>query len=239
MGGMMAIALLGLGAMQGCKGGNNREKAQQDYLRSLDDSIAVASQEIDSCHSSIEALRHQEDVWMRDFQTISNPREAGAYMVYADAKGLYPPKGTTLVARLADNGQFELIGNLANGRFDQITVTGPESTATSDVVAPDQALNYTVDGTTTVLFTGPKVDEIGQLIADNELNEIKVTFLNGKAVGSTVLGTAQKRMITASYELYAAQKETNRLERRMQMLTQKVNILRLHKERQQPDTLGK
>lgn len=215
-----------------CSGGNDKQKkAEADYLRSMDDSIAVLNQEIDSCNSAIQSLRTSEDIWLHDFTTVSNPREAAPYIIYSAAKDKYPPKSTGLLARLADNGQFELIASLTGGTFDQIVVESSGESISSEVIPPDQALNYTAGGLNTVLFTGPSADSIGQLIADNDLSTIKLIFMKGKPVNSINIPQMERTMIMASYQFYAAQKEINRLERRIPMLANKIKILRVHKDR--------
>lgn len=235
---MLALAIAAMG-IAGCKSNNeSANRSQADYTRSLDDSIAVITQEIDSCNSAIGTLRNQTDVWLRDFVTVDNPREAGPYIIFHSFRNQYPPKGTGLIARLADNGQFELIASLKGTRFNQITVSGPtpSATASSEVVPYDQALNYMADGLNTVLFTGPKADSIGHLISDNQLNDIKVIYIDNRQVGSWKMPVDTRKMIMASYQLYAGQKETNRLERRIPMLSRKIEILRMHKEKSAAQT---
>ncbi len=212
----------------GCKSGNSRKDAIKEYAFKLESEGKMTVRGIDSCNNAITSLRELQDAMMPEFTTVTKAREAASYIIYTSFKDNYPPKSTGLIARLADNGQFELIASLTGSKFDQITVQAPNASATSDVVPADQALNYTVDGLTTVLFTGQKADEIGKLIADNELNNIKVVYLNGGIKGSWNIPVDTRNMIMNTYELYFSQREINRLERKAQMLNERLRILRLH-----------
>ena len=207
------------------------EKAKADYDRALSDSIEIIRQEIDSCDSQISMLRSKINGWVGDFTTVSNPREAGSYMILNSFKNKYPLSSTGLVARINDNGQFELVAALSGKPFDCIVVQGPADTATSSVVPNDQALNYRTAALTTVLFTGPAADSIGGVISDNELNPLKVTYMQGKPVQTWNIPAENARMIAYTYRFYKSTRELSRLERRVPMLHEKINLIRLHKDR--------
>ena len=149
-----AVSLIALAA--GCVSRNNEkgEQARAEYAQSLGDSIAGIERQIDSCNNNIGALRDHVGELLRDFTTVANPREAGSYIIMTPFKGRYPLKSTGLLARINDNGQFELIAALSGKAFDQITVNGPSVTASSAVVPHDQALNYRTASLTTVSFIG-------------------------------------------------------------------------------------
>lgn len=211
---------------------NDGEKARADYAQSLEDSIKIVKAEIDSCDQQIQIKREQISEWMRDFTTVANPREAGSYMILTSFKNHYPLSSTCLAARINDNNQFELIGALAGKAFDNIVVQGPSVSAASAVVPNDQALNYRTPALTTVLFTGEKADSIGELIADNELNPLTVTFMQGSsAVQSWKISAENAKVISYTYLLFKETRELNRLERRVPMLNEKINLLRLHKDK--------
>lgn len=229
-----AILLPGLGACSGKK--DNAEKARADYARSLQDSVTALKAEIDSCNDNIAMLRKRQDVWLRDFTTVANEREAAPYMIYTPFKEKYPPASTSLMARLAENGQFELVAACSGKRFNSITVTAPSVSATSDIVPADQALNYMAGNLNVVMFTGTAADSIGHLIADNQLNDITVTFVNNGPVASWKMPLDYSKMIMATYELYASQRDMNAMERRIPMLSRKVDLLRQHIDRHGENT---
>jgi len=225
-----AVAAMLLGSC-GRKPGDG-EKARADYDRSLSDSIAVVEQEIDSCNSQIGIIRDRVNGWVCDFTTVSNPREAGSYMILTSFKNRYPLTSTGLVSRINDNNGFELVAALSGKAFDRITVQGSSASASSDVVPNDQALNYRTASLTTVMFTGAAADSIGSLVADNDQDPIIVTFVGASGpVQSWRLPEENAKMISYTYLLYNNSKELNRLERRVPMLHEKINLLRIHKDR--------
>lgn len=216
----------------GCGSGNKGEQARADYNRSLGDSIEIARQEIDSCDNQIKVLRDKVGRWLLDFTEVNNPREAGSYLIYTKMKDAYPLTKTGLMARINDNGQFELVAVLNPGQFDQIGVSSGEKEARSAVVPNDQALNYRNGQMTTVMFSGKEADEVGQLIAANAINTVKLSFYNNGDIRVTnPISTPTLNMILATWQLYSDQREANRLERRAQMLHEKVNVLRAHRDR--------
>lgn len=225
--GILAIMVAGCGG----KKIDNKER-EEEYSRILGDSISIITQEIDSCDSQIKTLNESTGVWVRDFTTVTNPREVGSYMIYTSFKNRYPLTGTGLVARVNDTGGFELIAALSRGTFDRIVVEANGESISSDVVPHDQALNYRTDALNTVSFTGEKADEIGKLIADNRLNSVKVNFFGKKLMSTWNMPDDYKQMVMATWMLYSSGKEANRLERRVQMLHQKINILRAHRDRE-------
>lgn len=234
-----ALLMLPVIGLASCSGGNAERSADKAYAAALKDSIRNIQAEIDSCDRNLDILRDNQDVWLRDFTTVANSREAAPYMIYTPFKEKYPPTETGLIARLAENGQLELIASLRGARFDQIAVTADMETVTSDVVSPDQALNYFADGLNTVMFTGPKADMIGHLIADNELNPITVSFINGKPVKAMKLPEEYSKMISTTFELYNTQKQIAALERRVPMLHRKIDLLRSHLDKtEQRDSTG-
>lgn len=208
------------------------EKARADYDRSLSDSIAVVEQEIDSCDTQIGILRERVNGWVSDFTTVSNPREAGSYMILTSFKDRYPLTSTGLLARINDNNGFELVAALSGRAFDRITVQTSSVSATSDVVPNDQALNYRTASLTTVMFTGAAADSVGSLVADNVSEPITVIYAGASgSVQSWRLPEPNAKMIAYTYMMYKSNKELNRLERRVPMLHEKINLLRIHKDR--------
>lgn len=227
--------LLGLMASCGARTETGKE-AQETYGHSLNDSIRAVEADIDSCREQITLLNDQIGAWMRDFTNVANPREAGGYLIKTDWKNRYPLTSTGIVARLNDNGQFELIAALKGGNFDCISVAGPTESASSDIVPNDQALNYRAAGLTTVLFTGPKADEIGRLISDNQLNPLTLDFLQGSRVSSWKIPADNAKMISYTYLLYDAQRNVARAQAKIPMLQEKIKILRIHRNKLETDT---
>lgn len=221
-------------ALASCGGKNNSaEIAKENYRQSLNDSIVSLQAEIDSCNNQIAELSNEVNDWLRDFTTVNNPREASSYIIMTSAKDNYPLKSSGIIARLNDMGQFELIAALSSKPFDSIVVKSELETADSEVVPKDQALNYQTPELTTVTFTGDKADAIGKFVADNELNSMTVTYLqNGNPVQTVKVTENEAKIISYTYMLYKSNSEMERLERRVPLLHEKINLIRLHLEKE-------
>ena len=218
-----------LGACTGKK--TDRAAAQKVYKESLKDSIEVIEHQIDSCKLAMVDMTEFVDNTLNKFTVVENPREVEGYYILKDWAGKYPLQSTGLVARITKSEQLELIASLKGGTFDQIQVVSGVESMESDVVPNDQALNYRRDGLTTVMFSGAKADEIGSFIADNELNNLKLVFLeNGKVRSSWVMPVETAKMATITWALSNGMKNLNKTEMNMKVLSQKVYILRKHIE---------
>lgn len=226
----LIFALLLLGAC--ARKNESGREAQENYGKALEDSIRSISMEIDSCNEVAESLSDKIGNLLPEFRAVNNAREVEGYMIFQGWENKYPLKSTGLVARLSDSRELELVAALSGGVFDQIRVTGPAVVASSDVVPNDQALNYRQEGLTTVMFSGEAADSVAKLIADNELNPLTVTFMNGgKTTGSCKLDNENAKMITMTYIFYSANREQAILKHRSLKLGEKLKLLRQHKEK--------
>lgn len=227
-----ALMCVAIAPACGRKTDGRGEKAKAAYAASLEDSIRAVQQEIDSCKSQIEFLRQDIAGLLPNFTTVSNPREVGSYMILTQWKGRYPLTQTGVVARIDNNNRFELIA--ANAKpFDRITVKSPTSAVSSALVPNDQALNYRTATLTTVMFAGDEADAIGRLVADNALNPLSVIFEYGSPVNTWKMPLETSKMISLTYALYRNTRDMQRLERRVPMLHEKINLIRQHKDSKQ------
>ncbi len=216
------MALLGLAS---CGGGNNAANARADWHKSLQDSIQDYQTRISECDNRIKSGREEVGVWLRDFVSVNNPREVEGYIIFHGWENRYPLTSTGLVARISENGALELMA--ANKKpFDRISVVTPTTTITSDVVPNDQALNYRTAELTTVMFSGAKADSVAMVIADNQLNNIKVIYMGANPVGEWSIPNDYKKMIADTYMLYSKQRQVNSLEREVVLLNQKIALVR-------------
>ncbi len=127
------------------------------------------------------------------------------------------------MARINDNGQFELIAALNPGQFDQISVSseGNEAKKHCSSQRPGTQLPQRADDHSDVL-PAKEADEIGRLISTNAMNRVMVAFYdNGKLRVKNPIDTQYANMIMATWQLYSDQREANRLEHRAQMLHEK------------------
>lgn len=207
----------------------DKDKAANEYKEALKDSVKSLGVEIDSCKSALGEINNNVGVWLRDFTVVENPREVEGYYIMNGWQSRYPLSSTGLVARLTKGEELEVIAALQSGRFNRIEVSSGDVTVTSSEVAHDQALNYSDGKLNTVMFSGQNAADMAKLIADNELNGVKLVFLEGgKVSGSWTLPTANKKMISATWMLYSSLKEQKRLENRELLLQKKLDILRRH-----------
>lgn len=217
-----------------CAGGSaDKEKAKNDYKNSLADSISAAELRIDSCENEIKELTDNVNNLLRDFTVVDNSREVESYYIFNGWQNRYPSQNTGLVARISNGERLELIAALKGSTFNSIRVESGEKAAESAVVPHDQALNYRREGLNTVMFSGAEADAVAQLIADNELNPVKIVYLeNGKVKGSWQMPEDYKKMVSATWMLYSSRSRQIKLEGYMKMLCKKIEILRVHKDRE-------
>lgn len=212
-----------------CGGGNKRPSLSDSYAewnKSLEDSVENLKRDIDSCTQNIDILHDRINVWLRDFTRVENSREVEGYTIMNGWEKKYPPQSTSLVARISENEGLELIAVHQGSPFTAISVTVAGESASTESVRQDQALNYRRGNLSTVLFTGTKADSVAMLISNNELNNITVTFLNGKPVGKLDLPVANKKMISNTWQLYKSQQDVKRIEQSLPLLNEKMKLLR-------------
>lgn len=207
-------------------------KSSEQYASALQDSLRNAQRSLDSCTNRIKILNDKINHQISNFSIVENPREVEGYYILNGWQKRYPPTSTGIIARISKNEQLELIAHLRGASFDQIIVFSAGKSINSDRVPYDQALNYRLDGNTTVMFSGLKSDSIAQFIADNELNNIEICFTNnGRQTGRTQLGTDYKKMILDTHKLSHNRKELTKTENLSRLFQQKINILRAHTEK--------
>ena len=226
----ITIAILPALLLASCAGGNaDKDKAKNDYRQALADSVTAAQRNVDSCENRLKVMTDNVNQWMRDFTVVNNSREVEGYYIFNGWQNRYPLQSTGMVARISNGERLELIAALKGATFNAVMVESGEKSATTAVVPHDQALNYRREGLNTVMFAGAEADSVAQMIADNELNVVKVIFLeNGKPKGSWQIPEDYKKMISATWMLYSSRQQQMRLEAEMKKEFKKIEILRTH-----------
>ncbi len=226
----ITIAILPALLLASCAGGNaDKDKAKNDYRQALADSITAAQRNVDSCENRLKVMTDNVNQWMRDFTVVNNSREVEGYYIFNGWQNRYPLQSTGMVARISNGERLELIAALKGSTFNAVMVESGEKSATTAVVPHDQALNYRREGLNTVMFAGAEADSVAQMIADNELNVVKIIFLeNGKPKGSWQIPEDYKKMISATWMLYSSRQQQMRLEAEMKKEFKKIEILRTH-----------
>ncbi|MBD5356682.1 MAG: hypothetical protein HDR88_06720 [Bacteroides sp.] len=203
------------------------EEERETWLHSLNDSIAKYRAEVEETSAALHVSQTEVGDMISKFEHVANPRHVEGYYIYQGWKNRYPLQQTGVVARITDDERFELIAVLSGGNFNQIAVSGGSGSAATKVVPHDQALNYRAGSLNTVCFYGAVADSVGMYIADNMSHNLTVAYMNnGSKTSSFKLPSDEKEMIAATYKLYAAQKTTHQLERKLPMLAKKIDTCR-------------
>lgn len=191
----------------------------EDTLKNLQDSRT---------RDSIALVETRETVsrMIQNFTFVNNPREVEGYYLYTKFKESYPLKSTGLCARVLSNEGLELVA-ASKSRFCAIRATSGSATAETEVVPPDQALNYTAAGLTTVAFTGAKADSLAMLIASAEGAPVKIEYLNPAVTATYTLSPQQREEITATWNLYHNRCRTHLLEKSIANTARKIEATRI------------
>ena len=217
-----AAAALLLMAATGCAPKEKSDKAveREQWLASLNDSIATYKKQIDSTQQRLDALNEESARLLERFDYIENPREVEGYYLLKGWQGRHPANATWLYARISKSEGLELLAALSGG----------ESAETA-AVAPDQALNFRHKGYNTVCFYGAEADSVAAFIAAHEGDDVTIEYLNPGRSGSLKLSADQRAMIAETWRLYDTRRQIRRLEKEMPMLSRRIDACRLMMER--------
>lgn len=214
-------------------GANDPEAKRQQWLASLQDSIATLRKLQSQDSTEIISLRKQIATDLESFAVVDNPREVEHYFILSEFKDSYPLSSTGIAARMLKSEQFELIAALTGHQFNSISVSNDNGASVSSAVVPaDQALNYTAANLTTVAFSGSEANAIGAFVAENSSSPLTLNFLQGEAVvASEKLSDSQKRWIANTWRLTDMQNRVDSLEAARMLNTRRIEllILTLHK----------
>ncbi|MDE5551614.1 MAG: hypothetical protein K2I91_00285, partial [Muribaculaceae bacterium] len=104
---------------------------------------------------------------------------------------------------------------------------------TPPVVPPDQALNYTANGLTTVSFSGATADSISIVISGDGGEKI-VQYLNPGVTNTYKLSPDVRQLFDSTRSLYDTQRKLHRLERSISVNARKIEILKLTLQNENP-----
>lgn len=229
------LPLLILSLASGCKNydGKKAEKARNEWLDSLNDSIAILEKSRSEDSLQLERLRISVEEKIADFSTVNNPKEVEEYYILKSFRNSYPLENTGIAARILRNEGLEIIAALSGARFNSIRANSADESCETHTVPPDQALNYYSGGLTTVAFSGPGADSLAMLISSRQSSEITLEYLeNGVARKSIRLSDSQKRWIAGTWSLCKTQKRIHDLENSMLLSSRKIQILKITLDRQ-------
>lgn len=221
-------------ASGGCKKYDDRpaRQAREEWIGSLDDSIANIQKARSADSVMIETLRTTIDSEIKNFSQVNNPKEVEPYYILSKFRGAYPLKSTGVAARISKSLQFEIIAALSGKRFDAIRFTdASNSGVTSTVVAPDQGLNYLgSDGLAVAAFTGSANDTLGQFVDRNFNGKLRMDFISrGATIASIPLSDAQKQWIATTWKVASDRHRLDSLENMQILNSRKLEILNITK----------
>lgn len=228
-----AAAALMLLAATGCAPKEKSDKAveREQWLASLNDSIATYKKQIDSTQQRLDALNEESARLLERFDYIENPREVEGYYLLKGWQGRHPANATWLYARISKSEGLELLASLKGGVFTSVAALSGGESAETAAVAPDQALNFRHKGYNTVCFYGAEADSVAAFIAAHEGDDVTIEYLNPGRSGSLKLSADQRAMIAETWRLYDTRRQIRRLEKEMPMLSRRIDACRLMMER--------
>lgn len=198
----------------------------EEWIASLNDSIANYKKDIDSITNRMEDLRLTQAAELENFRFVKNSREVAGYYILKSWSARYPLSSTGLIARLNNRHDIEISAVLSSGKFTHINLSAGGDSYMTPSLRHDQALNYIANGINTVCFSGPAADSIGQFISRHVSQPITVKFIENSTSGSYTLPDAEKQMINSTWSVYDSQRELVRLEKELSYCSAKVNACR-------------
>lgn len=219
----------GLIAASGCADRSAKQREIEKRVaweESLLDSLASTRAELDSTRKYASALRGKVASLLDRFRSVENPREVEKYYL-PEVKGFsYPLTSTGLAARLTASEQMEIVAAHVGSPFNAIRIEAPGGISVeTPTVAHDQALNYRSGGMTTVAFSGKEIDSLAYKLTGIESPVTVVYLENGKQMGRVSLPSPQIEALRLASELASTHRSALLAERRMQILTRKMQLL--------------
>ncbi len=222
----IALAISLLGIMAGC--GVNEEKtsakiAHEKWLISLNDTVDSLNNVITGINEAV--LQHSEriDSLLALVDVVNEPVLVEKYTV---AKGWinYDLMQQGVFLRMLEDNTLELKATSKGHNFESIEIASSSDKAVSDTVKHDQAMNYRVDGSNIVAFTGKSVPALCKIVSDNKDGVVKMTFV-GKSRKTIELTAKQKDMISTVYGLWSEMTESNRKQLMLPILSEKIQLI--------------
>lgn len=227
-------ALLACGAT-GCGKSKKKEaiaENRQKWEESLKDSVAALESRYDSIQKTLESRRDEVEELLPSFSRVDNPRYVDGFYIDSEWKDRYPLQQTGIVARILDDESIELVAACSGNRFTAIELSGDGWSRRTATVEPDQALNRTFGGLTTVAFSGPETDSIAMSLAGAPA-PVTITYL-GASPKSASLTPAQARMLTLTARLWDGRRQVRQAEKELPATLKKLQILKTREPKADP-----
>lgn len=189
----------------------------------------ITDGEIAECEADIESTEQAFARARSKMVKIVNPELVEPYWVAAGQEKVNVMNATGLQARVDDDGIFTIISEVVgagNLHHNSITLQSADgATATSGTVPYDDELNYRINGSETVTFTGESIDTLG-VFADKHRGAKLTLVFNGEK-GQTrkqQLTEKQVEAIADAYNMAALKLEGLRLVAKRNYLEKKKQV---------------
>lgn len=189
----------------------------------------MTNREIEECEADIEKTQHEFARVRERMIQIVNPELVEPYWVAAGQEKVNAMNTTGVQARVADDGAFTIISEVIGAgklHHSSITLSAADgSSATSTTVPYDDELNYRINGSETVTYTGEANDTIGRFAFTHRGQKLTLTF-NGENGQSKKMQLDGKQVeaIADAYEMSALKLEGLKLVARRNYLEKKKQI---------------
>jgi hypothetical protein len=169
------------------------------------------------------------------FKEVANPQLVESYRI-AKTSNDQLFSGSTVVARLSEDGEFYLISTL-NGnaiKHTSISLSGGGNSVTSATVAFDNAQNYRSGSNEMITFSAAQCDTLGQFAANHDNAKLSLTF-HGNRDYTTTLTATEVHAIADTYRMANALGRKRQLSKQQELLRAKLQLARDQQARTMPD----
>ena len=171
---------------------------------------------------------------------IDNPELVEGYWISENGNAKNIMDATGIQARVSDDGEFYIIsevngaGNLHHSSFTLSNASG--QAVCSDTVPYDGELNYRINGSETVTYSGAQTDSVGVFAIENSDGPLTLTFIgeNGKTKKIT-LNKDQVIGIANAYVMANSLSQGKLLVLQRELLEKKLALARDQRARTLPD----
>ena len=171
---------------------------------------------------------------------VENPQLVEGYWIAIDGNDPKFMESTGIQARVSEDGEFYVISevnganNLHHSSFSLSTPSGVK--AHSDTVPFDNELNYRINNSETVTYSGENTDSVGRFAVKYVNDPIKLIFIGEDGKTKTVnLKTDQVQAIADAYLMASSLTKGKRLSAQRELLERKLQLARDQKARTLPD----
>lgn len=196
---------------------------RENWISGFADSIDYYRAQSNIVEQNLNEVNYQISSMLTNFEMVIKPREVSGNYILKGWQNKIPMTTTGIYARVSEKENFELIATLAGNTFNKIGIETSDSTMISDVVPHDQAFNFRHQNYNTVYFTDGKAENIADYISSHTSQKLTLVFFSdeNKKV-KFVIPDNEKQMVAQTWQLFAAQKKAQSLQKELWMNSRKI-----------------